>query len=295
MSQPGFGPGGPYPPDNNNPQQPGWGGGQPNNQPPSDPYGQPYGQPAQPGYGEQPPPPGPAYGEQPPAAPGYGEQQPPAAPGYGYGEQPPTSGAPGFGPPVSGPATPASGPGYGAPVSGGFPPPEQNQFGDGQQQHTTVMPTIGAGGPPLPANRFASNPGERKRGPWIPVLAAAAAVFLILAGTMTVLYVGKSGDLTSEKKVAADRQGTIDDQKSKLDDLNKQLDDTKKERDKAKQDLSGAQNKNTDLSKQRDIIAKCLSLLEQAIVASGKGDEAKTKKLLKELDKPCKEADQYLN
>ncbi|MGA8114699.1 MAG: hypothetical protein WCA46_13620 [Actinocatenispora sp.] len=302
MSQPGYGPGGPYPPDN--PQ--GWGGaGQPNGQPPSSPYGNPYGQQPQPGYEPQPPmgqpPAGPGFGEQPPAAPasgpGYGEVPGghPAQPTSGYAAQPtsgyaaqPTSGPSGYGDqPASGPGGPV-GPQHTMPVPSGPP-----NFGN-DQQHTMALPQVSGPADPGYGNRFASAPGERKRGPWIPVLAAAAAVFLILSVTMTVLFVSKNGAYNDEKKVSAQRQSTVTAQKKKIGDLTKELDSTKDKLDKANQDLSGAQNKNKDLAGEKATVAKCLSMLEDALAAAGGNDDKKFRKLWHDLQEPCQKADSII-
>ena len=277
MSQPGY-PGGPFPPDNN-PQQPGWGAGTPNNQPPPDQFGPPPQQP-QGGFGEQQPP-----GGQPPQG-GFGGPPPGGAPGV-----PPTSGPGAFGA-----QQPTSGPGFNAPPPAGPFPPDQ-PAGDGQQ-HTMALPAMGPGGPGdgmPPANRFASSPNDRKRGPWLPVLAAVAAVFLILSATMTVLYVGKNGDYNEQKKLAASRQDTIKTLNTQSDKLRKQLKKAEKQRDDAKQDLSGAKDKNKDLAKERDTIGTCLTLLERALQAAAKNDKKKVDKLLKQLNDPCNKADQYLD
>ncbi len=287
MSQPGYG-NGPYPPDG--PQQ-GWGGpGQPNHQAPPEQYGAPYGQQPQPGYGDQqpagsPPPAGSGYGDQPASGPGYGT---PPASGPGYGT-PPASG-PGYG------APPASGPGYGQQQTAPFTPmpasgapnygPDQGAAGP---QHTMALPSVGPGEP----TRFGTEQ-PRKRGPWIPVLTAATAVFLILAVTMTVMFVTKNGDYNNEKKVAASRQSTIDGQKKKISDLGKRLDSTKKDLDKANKDLSGEQDTNKSLADDKATVAKCLSMLEDALVAAGKNDEKKYRQLVKDLQAPCRKADDLI-
>jgi hypothetical protein len=283
MSQPGY-PGGPFPPDNN-PQQPGWGAGAPNNQPPPDPYGQP-----QPMGG---------FGEQPPQQGGYGEPPQGGQPPQGGFGGPPTSGVPGV-PPTSGPGggfgeQPTSGPGFAGPPPGPYPPEQQPPLGEGPQ-HTMALPAMGPGGPGgmPPENRFAPAPSERKKGPWLPVLAAVAAVFLILSATMTVLYVSKNGDYNQQKKLAASRQETIDTLNTKADKLNKELASVKKQRDDAKSDLSDAKDKNADVTKERDTIGKCLTLLEDALSAAAKNDDKKVNKLLKQLQDPCNKADAYL-
>ncbi len=286
MSQPGYG-NGPYPPDG--PQQ-GWGGpGQPNQQPPPDQYGAPYGQQPPSGYGDQPasgpgyaspPASGPGYAGQPASGPGYASQP---ASGAGYPNQPASGPGFGSGPQPTAPFTPM--PASGAPSYGA----DQGAAG---QQHTMALPSMGTGpGAPGEPSRFGTEQPQRKRGPWIPVLTAATAVFLILAVTMTVMFVTKNGDYNNEKKVAASRQSTIDGQKKKIDDLGKQLDSTKKDLDKANQDLSGAKSTNKSLASDKATVAKCLSMLEDALVAAGKNDEKKYRELVKDLQAPCRKAD----
>ncbi|BCJ35943.1 hypothetical protein Athai_34460 [Actinocatenispora thailandica] len=202
---------------------------------------------------------------------------------------PPTSGSGGYG------AQPTSGPGFAGPPPGPYPPEQPQAVGDGPQ-HTMALPAMGPGGPGgmPPENRFASAPSERKKGPWLPVLAAVAAVFLILSATMTVLYVSKNGDYNQQKKLAASRQQTIDSLNAKSDKLNKELASVKKQRDDAKSALSDAKDKNASVTKERDTIGKCLTLLEQALAAASKNDDKKVNKLLKDLQDPCNKADAYL-
>jgi hypothetical protein len=111
------------------PQQPQY--GQPyGEQPPQQPqYGQTYGSPQQPQYGQQPQQPGYGggdYGQQ-PQQPGYGgdygQQQPPQQPGYGEYGQPPAYGQP------SSPAPYGQQPGY--PSQQGYgQPPQQPNYGE---------------------------------------------------------------------------------------------------------------------------------------------------------------------
>lgn len=155
MSQPGYGPGGPYPPDGT-PQQ-GWNGGPPRQQPgPTDPFappapttggpaggppgpyppqpGQPQAQPGQPGWPPGQPVPGGVY----PGQPNY--------PGQPFPGQP--SGPPNFGePPTSAaPYTPSA-----APAGAGAPPygvaPQANQPWMGQPQSAAPAPP-GQSAPP---------------------------------------------------------------------------------------------------------------------------------------------------
>lgn len=280
MSQPGYG-SGPYPPDN---PQPGWGGpDQASNQPQS----------GQPAFGQPAPPPGPQppAGPQPPSGPSFGEQ-PASGPGYGqptpaFGEQP--ASGPGFGQPSSPPyGEPASGPGYGQPTAPFGPPSSGAGFGmPGQPNPTMAMPETPGG------SRFGSEPTP-KRNPWIPILAATTAVFLIVAVTMTVLFVNKNGQYNTEKSLASDRKTTITKQSKQIDKLQSQLSDTKDKLSQAKQDLTGAHNQNKDLTEEKNTIAKCLDLLERALNAAANGQTSKENSLLNQLDEPCNKAQAYL-
>src|SRR5947207_2427613 len=172
-----------------------------------------------------------------------------AVPPYGGGEyhyapQPTTAMPPMSGPPMSGP--PMSGaPMSGAPMSG--------------------PPISGYPAGPAPAPR---------RGPAVPVLAAATVLFVLVAGVMSALFITRSNALASSKKTVAARNSTISERDAQVKKLQNDLQAKSDELDKAKQDLTGSQNQTQELKKEKDTIKQCITMLGDATDLRDKGDTA---------------------
>ncbi|MFG2037015.1 hypothetical protein [Dactylosporangium sp. NPDC048998] len=285
-----------------------------------------YGQPA-PAYGEQPAPqygqPAPAYGEQPAPqygqpAPAYGEQP---APQYGqpapaYGEQP----APQYGQPVPPQPQPVHDQGtmqlptygeasYSLDPSVSAPPtaPMQQQASPMSAPPMSAPPMSGPpmSGPPAaygpvsapPTTGFPGQPmayppvgPTKKRGVAVPLLAGLLALAVIAAGVFVGLYVDKSSKLTKSETQSAQRQASLDASNKDLDQTRNDLKAKADELTKAQQDLRGTQADSTEAKRQRDVIGTCLKLLLEALDASASGDKTTTQNKIKEMDKPCNEA-----
>lgn len=276
MSDRGYGTqGGPYPPDGPNSPDQNWGGGQP--QPPQQ-QPEPWGQSPPPEQQQNP------YGD---TAPTSGSQY--TMPQQGYPDQQQA----GFGQP------PSSGAGYGA------PPP---QFGD-----TRPLP---AGPPPGSAPPFAGGPQPgpggmpmripptptKSKGPWIPLLAATTALFLVVSLVMSVLYFTKSGQqndtatkLAASETTVSERNNQIKDKDGKISALEAELKKTKSDLESTKQQLQGTQNKVGTLTEEKAIVSQCLKLVLQYIAAVADRDTAKASSLLNQLNRPCNQANAIIN
>jgi hypothetical protein len=279
MSYPANPPEGGYPP----PGGPQPGQGEPA-YPPASPYQPPTTPYSSPPAGNQFPAPSPEEQPSPPFAAGQPTAAMPAVGGYQQNAQPPYPGPSGAydgyppgsaptqasGPPtMSGPPAmdPMSGPpGYGAPYSG--------------------APYSGAPGYVAP---------KPKRGALVPILAALTALFFIAAAVMTGLYVSKTGAYDRKVSDLKARDTKISAQSGQIDDLNKQISTMKDQLDQAAQKQSGTQSQLDEQTKEKQVISNCLSLLEQALVYAGKGDQANAQATAKKADQPCEEASKYID
>jgi hypothetical protein len=248
---------------------------------PYPPPGQPdYGQPVNQSYTTEPV--SPAYGAptqqvsqvSPGYAPDYGQvpQQPVPGHDQGYGApsyRPGTAQMPAYGDPN------ATGYAYGAQVSG--PPIGTPMSGP----PTTGMPV---GYPPVPSQPAA------KRGMAVPILASLLALAVIAAGVFVGLYVDKSSKLSKSEKLAADRQTTLTSTNAELDKTKKDLASKTDELTQAQQDLRGSKNDSDQAKKERDVIAKCLTLLTQALAAADSGDKNTMNSKISEMKQPCDQA-----
>lgn len=276
MSYPPNPPEGAYPPPGqypNIPQQPGQyqpPGAAQEEPPPTPPFatGQPTtvvnpagGYPQQASPAPQPPP---AYQPGAAAVPPY---PPPPAFGDSYSQGlPPTAAHPMVsGPPSSDPLSgppgygPVSGPSYGAPMSG--------------------LPGYGEAKP--------------RRGATI-LFAALTVLFFLATAVLTGLYVTKSGDFDKQSVTLKSRDNTISSQTTQIDDLKKQLQSARDQLDQANQKQTGTQNQLDQVTKEKQVIGNCLTLLSEAIIAANKGDSATAQSKAAAAQQPCDEADKYL-
>ena len=112
---------------------------------------------------------------------------------------------------------------------------------------------------------------------------------------MTGLYLTKSS--AYDKKVAdlRARDTTISAQTGQLGDLQKQLNSLKDQLDAAGQKQAGTQGQLDEVTKEKQVIGNCLTLLSEAIVAANSGDAATAKSKADAAQAPCDEAQKYLN
>ncbi|GAA0243875.1 hypothetical protein [Cryptosporangium japonicum] len=206
---------------------------------------------------------------------------------------PPTA-VPGHAPaPVSAPPPPSAPPhpgvpNYGRPASAGY----------GPAYATGPIPTGGYPTAPLPGaaevgpSAVGRPPGGRNR--LVAILGAATAVLLVVGLTMSGLYIAKNGEQndTQAKLTAAEK--TIEERDSKVSTLEKDLTDTKTKLTNTEQQLDGTKDSLGTANSDKQIIAKCLKLVIQALDAIGKGDKAKTDSLIAQLDAPCTKAEKLL-
>ena len=267
-------------------------------------YGAPaqsgYGAPAQSGY-EAPAP----TGYEAPAPTGYVQPQQSAfnaptqqtgyvAPAPGYANSPmsapPVSpsplGAPMSAPPMSAPPG-SGGPGYPTGAFGAQPAPGQPGYGQPAYGQTGFQPTID----PATGMPIQGGPAPRKRGVAVPLLAGFLALAVIAAGVLVGLYVNTNSKLTASDKVVAQQKQSIADRDDELKKTKADLQAKSDALATAQQDLRGTQADSTETKRQKDIIAKCLVMLEAALTAPTAAD---FKAKVQALKDPCNAADSLL-
>ncbi|MEU7802332.1 hypothetical protein AB0B10_23995 [Micromonospora arborensis] len=232
------------------------------------PVGEPAPQPYAPGQAP------PQYGAHPPVPPQYGVPQgttgyPASTPPYaGPVPTPPVSG-PGYGEPLSAP--PVSGPGYGQPLSA---PPG-------------MAPAYGPAGAP-PAGRS----------PAVLVLALVTALLFVVSAVMTGLFVTKNNELNrTEKRLTgqvSQRDETIAANTAEITKLRTDLQAMQEKLDNTEQDLTGTRNDRDEQARQKTVIANCLDKLTTALGAAAAGNRSAYDAAMKDLDKICNEAEDYL-
>jgi len=243
-----------------------------------------------PGYGQ---PANQAYTTE-PVSPAYGaptQQVGQVSPGYSpdYGQPVPQQPAPthdqgAYGAPAYAQGT-AQMPAYTDPNATGFAP-----YGGAQMSGPPLGQPMS--GPPVSGmpGAYGAPPPAAKRGVAVPILASLLALAVIAAGVFVGLYVDKSGKLSKSEKLAADRQTTLSSTNSELDKTKKDLASKTDELTQAQQDLRGSKNDSDQAKKERDVIAKCLTLLTQALTAANAGDKATTTAKINEMKAPCDQA-----
>jgi hypothetical protein len=175
-------------------------------------------------------------------------------------------------------------PGYAAPVSG--PPPFSGP--------PAGMPYSGP-----PAGPYTTaGPAPARGRPIVPILAITAALLFVLGGVMTGLFIWKSGELDSTRKdltaQVEERDTTIDTKNGEITKLQGDLDKAQDDLDKTKQTLTGTQNDRDQVEKEKQVIARCLTLFSQSMDAAVDGDRATVNRLSGELEKACTEAEKYV-
>src|SRR5262249_52880265 len=250
------------------------------------PNEQQYGYPAYPTPSSEPAPSSPVYGQPAqPVSPAYGQPQQPVSPAYG--QPTPDYGAPGYGQPI--PPQPVPVPDqHPAFAAGTAPLPAygyDNPMSGPPVSPSPIMAPSPAYGVPLPPAQPA-----KKRGMVVPLLASLLALAVITAGIFVGLYVDKSGKLDKSRQLAGARRETISTARADLRKTKKELETKSDELTKAQQDLRGTQNDNAQTKSERDVIAKCLTLLTQALQASARGDSATMNSKINEMREPCNKA-----
>jgi hypothetical protein len=215
-----------------------------------------------------------------------GQVSPGYAPDYGQVPQQPMPGHDqGYGAPSYGPGT-AQMPVYGDPNATGYAPYGAQVSGPPVGTPMSGPPTSGV---PV-AYPSGPTPPAAKRGVAVPILASLLALAVIAAGVFVGLYVDKSSKLSKSEKLAADRQTTLTSTNAELDKTKKDLASKTDELTQAQQDLRGSKNDSDQAKKERDVIAKCLTLLTQALAAADSGDKATMNSKITEMKQPCDQA-----
>jgi outer membrane murein-binding lipoprotein Lpp len=175
-------------------------------------------------------------------------------------------------PTVSGPPSVdpmSSPPGY-APVSGPTYPPMSG------------MPEYGQPAP------------RRGRGAMI-TLTILTVVFFLASAVLTGLYVTKSGAYDTKVNQLKSRDTQIASLNSQITDLNGKVKAAQDQLDAANQKQTGTQNQLDEVTKEKQVISNCLTLLVEALTAANAGDATTAKAKADAAQAPCTEAQKYLN
>jgi Skp family chaperone for outer membrane proteins len=165
---------------------------------------------------------------------------------------------------------PVSGPAY--PVASSVPYP------------TSAMPTTGYSAyPPAPVK-------TAKPGRLAVILLSVLSGLLVLAlvGVTTLFFVNAGN--ARKKQDALTSQ--LADRDKQLTDLQKQLETKAADLTKLQQDLDGSKAATAEQTKEKEAVAKCLDLIYDVLAAS---TVSEFNKRLKAADKPCDEADKYVD
>lgn len=176
---------------------------------------------------------------------------------------------------------------------GGYPAPagyDQHAYpsaeGYGPGAHQAGYP--GQAGP-------ASAPGVPRKGRTVLVLALVAALLFVVGGVMSGLFVAKSSELNrTERELRAqvsDRDTKIDAHTKEIDRLKRELEVANDKIGAVQQDLTGTKNDRDELERQKQVISNCFDLLGKAATATTR---SAYEKAMKEADKVCDEAENYL-
>ncbi|MFG1868270.1 hypothetical protein [Micromonospora arborensis] len=226
----------------------------------------------------------PQYGAYPPVPPQYGVPQgtpgyPASTPPYADPVSAPPVPGPGYGQPMSAP--PVSGPGYGQPMSA---PPG---YGQPLSAPPGMAPAYAPAGAP-PAGR----------GPAVLVLALVTALLFVVSAVMTGLFVTKNNELNrTEKRLTgqvSQRDDTIAANTAEITKLRTDLLAMQEKLDNTEQDLTGTRNDRDEQARQKTVIANCLDKLTTALGAAAAGNRGAYDAAMKDLDKICNEAENYL-
>jgi peptidoglycan hydrolase CwlO-like protein len=126
-------------------------------------------------------------------------------------------------------------------------------------------------------------------------LVVLTVLFFLASAVLTGLYVTKSSAYDTKVSQLKSRDATISALHGQTDDLKKQLQAAKDELDQANQKQTGTQNQLNQVTKEKQVIANCLTLLSEAIVAANSGDSATAKSKADAAQAPCNEAQKYLD
>jgi hypothetical protein len=161
------------------------------------------------------------------------------------------------------------------------------------QMQMSAPPMMGPGGygqPPL----YGDAQPAKKRSVAVPILASLLALFVIGTGVFVGLYVDKSGKLDRSQRTVSQQRDTIATRDTDLDKTKKDLQAKTDELTRTEQDLRGTKSGAEETKRERDVIAKCLTLLTQALDAANKGDQATVRAKITEMDQPCAEAERII-
>jgi uncharacterized ion transporter superfamily protein YfcC len=153
----------------------------------------------------------------------------------------------------------------------------------------------GFGAPYSGVPDYGQQPPPAKRGIALPLFAGLTVLFFLVSAVMTGLYVTKSGAYDRKVADVKAKNTTIAARDSQVSDLQKQLQGLKDQLDAAGQKQSGTQGQLDEITREKQVISNCLTLLLEALDAASKGDKATATAKANAADAPCTESQKYLN
>jgi uncharacterized protein YlxW (UPF0749 family) len=141
---------------------------------------------------------------------------------------------------------------------------------------------------------YAQPQPKRGRGATI-TFAILTVVFFLATAVLTGLYVTKNSAYNQKANDLKARDTSITSLNGQMDDLKKQLKTAQDQLDSANQKQTGTQNQLDEVTKEKQVIGNCLTLLVEALDAAGRGDQATAKAKGDAAQAPCTEAQKYLN
>jgi chromosome segregation ATPase len=137
-------------------------------------------------------------------------------------------------------------------------------------------------------------PPPAKRGVAMPLFAGLTVLFFLVSAVMTGLYVSKSGAYNGKVNDVKAKNAAIATKDGQISDLQKQVAALQGQLDAAGQKQSGTQSQLDEISREKDVIGNCLTLLLEALDAASKGDKATATAKASAADAPCTESQKYL-
>jgi len=141
---------------------------------------------------------------------------------------------------------------------------------------------------------YGQAPPKRGRGAMI-TFAILTVLFFLASAVLTGLYVTKSGAYDKKVSDLKARDTTISALNTQVADLTRKAKAAQDALDAANQKQTGTQNQLDEVTKEKQVIGNCLTLLSEAIVAANSGDAATAKSKADAAQAPCDEAQKYLN
>jgi hypothetical protein len=165
-----------------------------------------------------------------------------------------------------------------------------------------VLPPADAPGFPAGTPSFPPDLPAARRGPLVPLLAAASALLLVAVVVLAALVVTAEGDLDRARAEAVASDQEADTRARELAAARDEVTGLKRDMARARDDLAATKKELTGAKSllgvtetDKQVVSNCLRLILQFFDAAGAGDGEGARRLLAEANKPCEDADAIAN